>query len=915
MKRFTFSLIVLTLLPAVLSGIVLVLSLWIYVSPTAAITIFSHWEPVSLIVSVLLGCLILARIVSHRILEQLELLTQYAGTLTLGEKSFHIKKHLLYKELHPLYEHIKKNIEFHETATGIMQETLRHPDSRTLPVRSEEDEFVKTLNRLMTRLQRIQEIMTNVSKGNLAALELSSTSDIGVSTHIQIIISELIDFVSKSRHYTNQIVQTGSQINSLSVQGLQDTKIATKRIDDILLSIRAMTDNLQRRAEQLQEQSCLLDDTSYSTEHTIQSIEEIASHVTQLKNSLEQYLPSAQVSEKSSFPLDVVYETTAAIEEEANTCMTLSHAALQDAERGKEVMEHTISGINQIQQLMDKFFNLFRRLGERSEEVSETLETISDIADHTNLLAINAAIISAHAGEHGRDFAIIADEIGKFAERTRESTSEIEELLRTIQHEFREAVQIMAQSVKAMSHGVALSHKAGKTLDNLSSSIHRTNAIVTRIAAATTAQSSESERMRQVMEESKRWLEEKHEHLNTTLWQLLQTIAQIHEIASKQAEGSAQMAEMVRQLDHMTQKAGESTSLHLTSANQIMNAVEDIRKFVQRITFGSEKATVLTNELFSLGGNLAFTTGEFLLSDSVPSLSIPENVPLIGFGRRGPDRFFDDIGTGIREEARQYGFEILEMNAQYEATTQVEHVNWMLKQPAFKGIILCPTDKNVAQKLVHKSNLHEIPVIAADESIPTTISIRSSSRKGGRRAAELFIERLPQGAAIAVIVDRMVESMVQRGIGFRQKAEKYALDVIEVYCDMTNKEDVKKYIISAIVENPGIQGIFLTNETVTTEYIHALRSGILPSTRLLAVGYDQTELVEEAIRRGELLGVIFQHPTEIGKQAFQYLYKLINKEIRVEDFDEKTIYIPTVQVTKETLTHLLATPESMEKQE
>ena len=112
---------------------------------------------------------------------------------------------------------------------------------------------------------------------------------------------------------------------------------------------------------------------------------------------------------------------------------------------------------------------------------------------------------------------------------------------------------------------------------------------------------------------------------------------------------------------------------------------------------------------------------------------------------------------------------------------------------------------------------------------------------------------------------------------------------------------MKHLSITALEENPGLQGIFLTNEVVTKEYLNALHRGILPTTNLLAVGYDQTPLIEEAIRKGELLGAIFQHPIEIGKQAFQQLYKLMTKELRLEDIEKKTIYIPTVQVTKKNL--------------
>ncbi len=101
-----------------------------------------------------------------------------------------------------------------------------------------------------------------------------------------------------------------------------------------------------------------------------------------------------------------------------------------------------------------------------------------------------------------------------------------------------------------------------------------------------------------------------------------------------------------------------------------------------------------------------------------------------------------------------------------------------------------------------------------------------------------------------------------------------------------------------------LEGIFLTSETVTTEYLLALHKGKLPSQNLLAVGYDQTSLAEEAIQKGELLGAIFQHPVEIGKQAFYHLHQLITKERQIEELQDTTIYIPTVQVTRANLKNI-----------
>jgi methyl-accepting chemotaxis protein/ABC-type sugar transport system substrate-binding protein len=900
-KRLTIVLIGLMFIPMLSVGFIILTTAWLYPSPEGWGTIFSHWIRLLLIAIVFIGCMIVAIVLSHNISEQIALITNAVRTMTLGKESHRVDLHHLYQEFHPLYEYLKHHTEFHDELTKTLADIVRNTGRRTLELRSEEDEFIKLVNILIARLQNMYWMTTAIAEGNLAALKPVDEPNIGPEKDMYTMIAELGNLILKARNYTNQMVRAGSQINSITTQGLQDTKIATKRIDDISQFIHQMATNIQHVAEHLQEQSSLLGDTSSSLEHTIRSVEDIADNITNLKSIVEKTAPSAQASEETAPSLDLMYNATKAIEKDANTCVMCSQEAAEEAEQGKIVVQQTIAGINRIQESMDELFGIVRRLGERAEEVSETLDVISDIADHTNLLAINAAIISAHAGEHGRDFAVIADEIGKFAERTRESTDEIEELLKTIQAEFDEALRAMNKSSKTVSNGVELSHQAGKTLGKIASSIFSTKELVSRIAAATADQSRENDHIRNIMRELGQVQEEKHKQVNNILWQLMQAIAQIRGITSEQAEGSARIVATARNLDQITQEISQATTHHVTTANQIIDAVQYIRKLVQRTTLGTEKTAQLTDEIFTLGGSLALTMGEFVLSNRTLPPEITAETQVIGFVRRGPESFFDYMAVGIQAEAEQHGFQILEINSQYEATTQVEDVNWLLKQSSLKGIILCSVDTHVAQQLIQKGGEQGIPCVAADESVAATISVRSGNREGGQRAAELFIGHLQHNAVIGVMVDRTVKSIVRRFEGFRQRAEQYPFDIVEIYYDMTDREKGKDYMVSGIKDNPGLQGIFLANELLTTTYLNALHSGLLPSSDLLAVGYDHTPLAEEAIRTGELLGAIFQNPEEIGKQAFQYLYKLIKKQIRVEDFDEGTIYIPTVKVTQETL--------------
>ena len=137
------------------------------------------------------------------------------------------------------------------------------------------------------------------------------------------------------------------------------------------------------------------------------------------------------------------------------------------AHKGGEAVRRTIEGMNAIRETIQETSKRIKRLGESSQEIGNIVELINDIADQTNILALNAAIQASMAGEAGRGFAVVADEVQRLAERSANATKQIEVLVRTIQADTNEAIVSMERSTTDVVGGALLAENAGAALEEI----------------------------------------------------------------------------------------------------------------------------------------------------------------------------------------------------------------------------------------------------------------------------------------------------------------------------------------------------------------------------------------------------------------------------------------------------------------
>ena len=181
--------------------------------------------------------------------------------------------------------------------------------------------------------------------------------------------------------------------------------------------------------------------------------------------------------------------TVSQVAQNSGKAATLAQETVKTAKDGGSVVSDTISGMQQLSDAVSSSATIIAELGKSSDQIGEIVRVIEDIADQTNLLALNAAIEAARAGEQGRGFAVVADEVRKLAERTTKATKEIGDMIRQIQQDTRGAVESMQQGTVKVTSGVDLVNKTGEALARIVEMVSESADMIRQIAVASEEQS------------------------------------------------------------------------------------------------------------------------------------------------------------------------------------------------------------------------------------------------------------------------------------------------------------------------------------------------------------------------------------------------------------------------------------------
>lgn len=228
--------------------------------------------------------------------------------------------------------------------------------------------------------------------------------------------------------------------------------------------------------------------------HVARSSTDVSSAATTLDNAAEQMATgveeaAAQVNSVATAS-EEMSTTSSEIAQNCVMAAKSSEKANSAAIAGEEIINETVNVMQRINERVKESARIIKQLGTRSDQIGEVVGLINDIADQTNLLALNAAIEAARAGEHGRGFAVVADEVRKLAERTTEATKEIGDTIQAMQAETKEAVSSMEEGVREVEIGSVEAGKSGDALNDILKQINAATVEINQIAVASEQQTA-----------------------------------------------------------------------------------------------------------------------------------------------------------------------------------------------------------------------------------------------------------------------------------------------------------------------------------------------------------------------------------------------------------------------------------------
>ena len=455
---------------------------------------------------------------------------------------------------------------------------------------------------VLNPIREFEDATSALSHGDLSFRTSIRTKDeIGLlNQNMRKAIRGIGNIIRRAGAVSKRVVGVTSGVEKESKKVVDGTQLETEAIDNILSSIEELnksvgeiTENVAGLSVSAQEATTSVDEMVANTEQITKNTIELSGAVDSTSSSIEEMSASIkEVAGRTEELTGAAEETLSAIEEinsaikeiESNTreSARLSEKVTSDASSfGMASMDKTMEGMERIKATVQRTAEFIEKLGGRSEEIGKILNVIDEITDQTTLLALNAAILAAQAGEHGKGFSVVADEIKDLAERTSFSTQEIASLIQGVQSEVKGAVTTMSEGLRTVEEGTKLSREAKEALKKIIESSERSTDMASSIEKATSEQTKGIRFVTDAMEKMK------------------DMIGQIAKATSEQTKGVSLIILASEKIRDITKHVKNATIEQSRGGKQIYNAVEEVSKRIHEISNALNEQKAGSDNIFN----------------------------------------------------------------------------------------------------------------------------------------------------------------------------------------------------------------------------------------------------------------------------------------------------------------------------